>query len=122
MPYQISWMVPGQTMLVTLSGQVTEEELRIMTDESYQMVIRASGKVHAIVDQSKVEKMPTTLKTFTRSMTRTRHPNQGITVLVLPGMNPVGKFISTTLMQIIGLEYRMAQNIQEAQDIISRLH
>jgi len=121
MPYTISWHTENHIMLVELSGIVTQDELTSITDESFGLVQQSTARVHAIVDQSAVESMPKSLKALSSSMPRNRSENQGITVLIVPDMNRWGKFIASTLMQLVGLEYRVVNSMDEAESLLMSL-
>lgn len=121
MPYTISWHTKNHIMLVELSGIVTEDELTAITDESFELVKQSTERVHAIVDQSAVESMPKSLKALNNSMPRNRSEKQGITVLIVPDMNRWGKFIASTLMQLVGLEYRIVNSMEEAESLLTGL-
>lgn len=121
MSYRISWHTENQIMLVELSGVVTEDELTAITHESFELLKQTDNRVHAIVDQSAVTAMPKSLKALSNSMPRNRRANQGLTVLLVPDMNRFGKFIASTLMQLIGLEYRIVNSMPEAEDLLIKL-
>lgn len=121
MSYTISWHTENYIMLVELSGVITEDELTAIADESFEMVQQSPNRIHAIVDQSAIESMPKSLKVLSNSMPRNRSSNQGITVLIVPDMNRFGKFISSMLMQLVGLEYRMVNSMDEAEELLMGL-
>lgn len=120
MPYKITWHTENHIMLVELIGKVTEDELTAITNESFEMVQQSNNRVHAIVDQSTVESMPKSLQALSNSMPRNRSENQGITVLIVPKMNRFGRFVSSMTLQLIGLEYRIVESIQEAEALLQK--
>lgn len=121
MPYTISWHTENQIMLIELKGIITEDELTAITDDTFELIQQTDNRVHAIVDQSAVEKMPKSLKALSNSIPRNRSENQGITVLLVPDMNRWGKFIASTLMQLVGLEYRIVSSMEEAENLLQGL-
>jgi hypothetical protein len=108
-------------MLIQVIGIVTHEELTAITNESFVLVEQTENRVHAIVDQSALESMPKSLKSLSDSFPRNSRANQGITVLVIPDMNRFGKFIGSVLMQLVGLEYRIVNTMEEAEFLLQSI-
>jgi len=121
MPYKISWY-NKRTMLVELLGEISSEEFLTMTNESFELVQAATERIDAIVDQSQAEALPRSINTLVKSIPRNKHANQGMTILLIPKMNQLGRFAASTLLQILGLEYRIAQSMEEADAILQKLH
>jgi len=121
MPFDVSWHTNNQIILIKLIGDVTEEELQLITDKSFDMVQASTMKVHALVDQRDMQSAPRGLKTMTDFIKSNKHPNQGITVLVAPNMNALTKFIVSTMFQVLRLEYRLATNMEDALTIIRKV-
>lgn len=121
MPYTISWHTDNRIMLVQLLGDVTEDELTSITNESFEMVQQSDVRVHAIVDQSAIESIPKSLKAMSSSMPRNRSDNQGVTVLVIPDMNRIGRFFGSMVLQLVGLEYRIVDSMNEAEALLKDL-
>ena len=120
MPYDISWLVEDRVMMIHLMGDLTIEALSTMTDESFELVRNSAYKVHAIVDHSAVTSMPNLIRLIT-DVPRNRHKNQGITINIMPDMKSLNKFMTTSLMQVIGLEQRFATDLDEAKRIIQKI-
>jgi hypothetical protein len=119
MPYQISWHNPS-TMLIELIGEVSSDDILSMTNESFVLVEAATEKIDAIIDQSKVITMPRSLNALIQSIPRNRHANQGTTILLIPKINQLGRFAASTLLQVLGLDYRIVQNMEEAETILKK--
>jgi hypothetical protein len=119
MPYQISWHNPT-TMFIELTGELSEDEILAMTNESFALVEAATEKIDAIIDQSQLISMPRSLNALFKSIPRNRNPHQGITILLIPKMNQLGRFAASTMLQILGLDYRIVQTIEEAENLIQK--
>src|SRR5688500_4376200 len=117
MPYQISWHNPS-TMFIALVGELKEDEILAMTNESFLLVEAATEKIDAIIDQSQLISMPRSLNALFKSIPRNRHSNQGITILLIPKMNQLGRFAASTMLQVLGLDYRIVQNLEEAEKLL----
>jgi len=120
MPYQMSWY-REYIMLIELEGEVTAEDLQKMADEGFDLVSAAAHKVHAIVDTSKMSSTPMSLNKNMSSIHQKKHANQGLTVMVMPNTNVIAGFISSTIMQVLRLEYRLVRSIEEAEATIRRV-
>ena len=86
MPYKISWH-SSTTMLVELLGDISPDDVKMMTNESFALVETASERIDAIVDQSQATSLPLSLKTLLNSIPRNHSPLQGMTILLIPKMN-----------------------------------
>jgi len=120
MPYQINWH-DKNILLIELEGEISGEELGIIAEESFQLVVAASQVIHAIVDTSKMTTSPLNLRKSVSSIEGRRHPNQGLTVMVIPKMNIILSYASTTIMQLLRLEFRIVRSIEEAEATIHRI-
>jgi hypothetical protein len=121
MPYKISWY-NKRTMLVELLGEISSEEFAAMTNASFALVEAANERIDAIVDQSQAQSLPLNINTLARNIPRNKHGNQGMTILLIPKLHQLGRFVGSTLLQILGLEYRIAQSMEEADAILQKLH
>lgn len=121
MPYHISWY-RDNIMLIELEGDVVLEDLQAMSQEGIKLVADAPKRVHAIVDTSKMNSTPLSLRHTMGSVKQERHPNQGFTIMVMPETNAITGFVSSTIMQMLGLEYRLVRSLDEAEKIIQRIN
>jgi hypothetical protein len=121
MPYKISWY-DKRTLLVELIGEISSDDFIRMTNESFALVEAANERIDAIVDQSQAQSLPLNINTLSKSIPRNKNANQGMSILVIPKMNPIGRFAASTLLQILGLEYRIAQSMEEAEAILQKIH
>lgn len=121
MPYQISWYREPYIMLIQLEGKMSVEEMQTLIQDSFEHVRNASNAVHAMIDPSKLESIPMNLQGFKAMVKGNHHTNQGMTVFIAPTMNPMFKFISTTMFQMMRWEYRICDNYSQAETIIRKV-
>jgi hypothetical protein len=121
MPYKISWY-DKRTLLIELIGEISSDDFMAMTNESFALVEAASERIDAIVDQSQAKSLPLSINTLAKNIPRNKHGNQGMSILLIPKMNSIGRFAASTLLQILGLEYRIAQSMEEADAILRKIH
>jgi hypothetical protein len=117
MGYKISWHRENRVLYMKLEGEVSASELMQMEAEAFDIIQKANGLIHAIVDMREIAN-PSSLN---NSLSRNKHPNQGISVLVMPNMNRIGKFIASTMMQVLRLQFRICETIEEAEAIIDKM-
>lgn len=118
--YTISWYRENRVMLMKLEGTVPPEELVQMEAEAFEIIKTASGVVHAIIDMREIAN-PNSMNSAFSNMNRPKHPNQGISVIVLPSINRVAKFITSTMMQVLRLQFRICETMDEAEAIINKV-
>ncbi|PJF21133.1 MAG: hypothetical protein CUN56_12645 [Phototrophicales bacterium] len=121
MPYDLSWYIEKRVMMIYLTGHITTEELYEMTDETRVLLEQGEGKVHALVDYSQAESIPRSLSTLVNEIKREKDPKQGITILIMPKTNKMMQFVANIMMQVIGLEFRQVQTMDEALNTLRRV-
>jgi len=121
MPYNISWSIEQRIMLIEVSGNITLEEFKQMHDESFTYLVQSPHKVHAIADLNQFEAIPTNIRMLFSATNKEKHPNQGMTVLVMPKMSGIIRFVASLIMQTLRLEYRVCENIDDALKILQRI-
>ena len=121
MAYKISWYRENRVMLMTLSEDVPNAELSQMEAEAFEIIKAAEWVVHAIVDMREMTSNPQNLNSAFGNMSRSKHPNQGISIIVLPKMNRVAKFVTSTIMQVLRLQFRLCDSMEEAETIVNKL-
>jgi hypothetical protein len=120
MSYEISWHREDRVMYMKLSGTVPPDELVRMEAEAFDIIQKANGVIHAIVDMRDIAN-PNSMNSSFAGMNRNKHPNQGFSIIVLPTMNRVAKFITSTMMQVLRLQFRICETIEEAEAILDKV-
>lgn len=118
MPHEIQWYIPDRVMVIHLRGSMTIEELSAMADESVTYIKRGPPPVHAIVDQRDLISYPYRLNNLL-TINRGKQPESGFTVVV--SENPVTRFLTNALFQLIRMEMRSCTSMDEAMDILLRI-
>jgi len=121
MPYQISWYVEQRVLRINIIGKIDIDEFERLHTESFSFVETSSNKVHAIVDLSQFEALPTNLRMLTSATSEEKSHNQGMTILVMPNMNGVLRFLCSVVMQTLRLEYRVCETNEQAVEILNRV-
>jgi hypothetical protein len=103
-----------------LEGEMDTAELQKMEAEAFELIKNAPGVVHAIVDLRGLSN-PNSMGSSMGSMSRNKHPNQGMSIVVVSSMNLISKFVVSTMMQVLRLQFRICETIEEAEAIIDKV-
>lgn len=121
MAYQIDWYINQRVLEISISGQVSIDEFEQLHLDSFALVEKSPYKVHAIADMSHFDAMPTNLKMLTSASSHEKNHNQGMTILVMPKVQSVIRFLMTVVMQTLKLEYRICETREDAIDVLQRI-
>lgn len=121
MPYSMSWFIEKRVMLIEVSGRIDLEEFERLHKDAFAYVAESPYRVHAIADLSRFEGMPTNFRMLAAATNKEKTANQGMTVLVMPKLVRVVRFVCSLIMQTLHLEYRMCETIDEAVQIIQNV-
>lgn len=121
MAYQIAWYIDQRVLEISINGQVSIDEFEQLHLDSFALVEKSPYKVHAIADMSQFDAMPTNLKMLTSASSQEKNHNQGMTILVMPKVQSVIRFLMTVVMQTLKLEYRICETREEAIDVLKRI-
>ncbi|MEO0563089.1 MAG: hypothetical protein AAF125_13355 [Chloroflexota bacterium] len=120
MPHTIEWQIPDRLLLIQVYGHMTTDEPELITDTAFAMVTTAKHTVHAIVDLKHLEHFPMSLNLITTKRTQNRHPNQGLTLLVHPNINPVLRYVMETIFRAGRWEYAIVRSVDEAMALLNK--
>src|SRR5690349_20430723 len=113
MPYKIEWYVEGRVILEEAYGDVTVEELVSFNAEVTSLIANEGiAPVHVIVDLSKVEKYPSSLREVLGTM-RQKNPEKVGWMLIVTE-SPIMRFIASTIFQIARLRLRTFSTLAQA--------
>ena len=121
MPYNISWYIKERVILIQINGKIAIDEFEQLHNESFDYVMQSQFKVHAIADLSQFEAIPTNLRMLSSATSKEKNHNQGMTVLVMPKMPSIIRFLASIIMQTLRLEYRVCETTDEAINILQRV-
>jgi hypothetical protein len=112
MNYEISWLLKGRIVLHQTFALPTQDDVAQMDEQFLDYLEQAEAPLlHFIYDMSAQDKVPD-LKTMA-NMEFTRHPAMGWAI-VIGTVNPMTKFLITTVSQINKTRFRMFTTREEA--------
>jgi len=121
MPYEITWYIEERVLNMSISGNIELEEFERMHKESFALVEKSPYTVHAIVDLSEFDAAPTNLRMMSSASNSNKSDKQGMTVMVMPKIHGMFRFVTSVIMQTLRLEYRICQTQDDAIEILRRI-
>src|SRR4051794_38985593 len=120
MPYRFEWYVEGRVILEEAYGDVTIDELIRFNAEVTQLIVeKGIAPVHVIVDLTKVEKYPPSLREVLGTM-RQKHPEKVGWMLIVTE-NPVLRFVASMVFQIARLKLRTFSTLAQAKVFLAEM-
>ena len=118
MPYRIQWYVEGRVILEEAFGDVTMEELvRFNAEVTTLIAEQGVAPVHVIVDLSKVEKYPPSLREVLSTMRQKAPEKVGWMLIVTE--SPIMRFVASTVFQIARLKLRTFATLPQAKTFLT---
>jgi hypothetical protein len=120
MPYRIQWYVEGRVILEEAFGDVTIEELvRFNAEVTTLIAEKGVAPVHVIVDLSKVEKYPSSLREVLSTMRQKAPEKVGWMLIVTE--SPVMRFVASMVFQIARLKLRTFSTLAQAKVFLAEM-
>lgn len=105
------WLIPQRVLFQKYTGDVTAEDLQHLGDILPQYVDEATPLMHTLIDVSQA-RSSLNMKGIMSAMPKTVYDKEGWRVLV--GLDRMGRFIGSVILQMIGQRYRLFDNMDEA--------
>ncbi|MEO8395293.1 MAG: STAS/SEC14 domain-containing protein [Chloroflexota bacterium] len=119
MPIDISWQQPRRVIYERFHGTITLEEMTAIQQEFLKYLNEGEAPVHAIIDLSGVRDFPKSISQIRQGLVSTGNTQLGRVVLVT-GKNPMVRFISSVISQLIlkNAQYALCDSLDEATRIL----
>lgn len=117
MPFQTRWIVEKRIALTQLSGSLSDEEARQMSETHSRFLQEGTPLVHLVIDASQLASIPINLKQNTAMGEYLRHPALGWTVLV--GASNIVNFMVSVIGQIFHMKYARRETLEEAVQFLT---
>ena len=118
MPYQIDWYIEGRVIIEEVYGNVTIDELvRFNAEVTTLISEKGVPPVHVIVDLTRVEKYPPSLREIMGTMRKNDSAKVGWMLIVTE--SPVMRFIASTIFQLARLKLRTFPTLPQAQQFLA---
>ena len=119
MPYRLSWLVEKRVTYLEYLGELTPDELAeseaantVYLAEAVPELGKGLPLVHIVVDTSKATKMPTNIGQLRKIIHTNTDERIGWIVTITP--NPIFRFLTSVIVQLVGQRMRQCETIAEA--------
>lgn len=119
MPYRLSWLVEKRVTYLEYLGELTPDELAesevantVYLAEAVPELGKGLPLVHIVVDTSKATKMPTNIGQLRKIIHTNTDERIGWIVTITP--NPIFRFLTSVIVQLVGQRMRQCETITEA--------
>ncbi len=120
--YKSYWLQDDTVVYIEFIGDFDDEGIiAVNTHLRDKYLIPGKAPVHAIIDASGMTGYPRSLKVLQQSTSiSVKHPNIGWVVLI--GFdNPLVKFFSTGVAQLLGVKFKQVESLEQAKDVLKRV-
>ena len=122
MPYKTFWLKEDRIVFAELVGEFAGEEMITFNEhlrDSY--LVKGKPPVHIICDISSLVAYPRNVKMIRNgSEISMKHPNVGW-VIIVGHDNRMLRFLSSTVFQLLGINFKMASSLEEAEKVLERV-
>lgn len=117
------WLEENKIAYIEYIGDFDDEgviELNRFVAENY--LDKGDPPVHNIIDASQLGSFPKNLSALREgSSYSVKHPNAGWMILVGFGSNPLLKFLSSAVSQVLGVKFKQVDTLEDAKSILRRV-
>ena len=121
MEYGFEWHIPKRVLVLTVSGDVSMDDLAQFNQSMIDNLEQGNAPVHLISIGHNIQRVPTNLMLIKETVTFLQHPNMGWVVIVQEKANPVTGFIVSVATQATGMKMRQVKNVPDAVETLKRL-
>ena len=119
MPYKLFWTEEQTVIYFEIIGDFTKEE---MLEACYRLrdefLSATTTKTNMLIDAQNVTKHPQDLRMLNEATKiYSSHPNLGRMIFLGIG-NPITRYITNVLFQIVGAQFRTVHNLEEALEVL----
>lgn len=117
------WLEENKIAFIEYIGDFDDRaviELNQFVAENY--LEKGNPPVHNIIDATQLGSFPKNLSALREgSSYSVHHPNTGWILLVGFGSNPILKFLSSAVGQVLGIKFKQVETLEDAKSILRRV-
>jgi hypothetical protein len=121
MEYEFEWHIPKRVLVLTVSGDVSVDDLVRFNQSMINNLEQGSAPVHLVSIGHNIQRVPTNLMLIKETVTFLQHPNMGWIVIVQEKANPLTGFIVSVASQATGMKMRHVKSITDGLDTLKWL-
>ena len=117
----IEWLVENKVIIGKPEGDPSPEDLQHASD-TYRTLLDSSDSplIHVLVDESKLDTLPVSLKVLTDTLDFLQHPHLGWFIL-FGNDDPMKKFVSSTLTGMTQVRHRRFATLEESLEFLAKV-
>lgn len=119
MTYTAEWYLPGHIYMVSLTGELTLEDIGAFDKAFWQASEAGNPPIHLILECSRVTKFPLNIDQIYRVVTKDDSDIVGWVVLVTS--NSVSEFVSSNVMKLMHKRFRGARTLEDALRFLTQV-
>jgi len=116
MGYQVSWIVEQRLLRVEMEGTIDMDQLSTMQKEMFRYLDEGQAPVHVLADITNVTSYPSVFNLAKAASVR--YEKAGWALIV--GSNATVQFVASTLMNLLGVRFRLVSTVDEAQAFLRK--
>jgi len=121
MDYRLEWHVPNRVLLLTVSGDVSLDDLVGFNSAVIDCLEHGTAPIHVVSIGDNIRRVPTNLMLIKESVTYLQHPKMGWTIIVQEKANPVTGFMVSVAAQATGMKLHQVKNLADGLETLRRL-
>jgi hypothetical protein len=121
MDYRFEWHIPKRVLILTVSGDVTMQELERFNCSVIEYLEQGTSPVHLVSIGENIRQVPTNLMLIKETVTYLQHPNMGWTIIVQGKANHLTGFMVSVAAQATGMKLRQVKSIADGLETLGRL-
>ena len=121
MEYGFEWHIPKRVLVLTVSGDVSMDDLARFNQSMTEYLEQGIAPIHLVSIGHNIQRVPTNLMLIKETVTFLQHPHMGWIVIVQEKANPVTGFIVSVAAQATGMKMRHVKNVADGLETLKRL-
>ena len=121
MQFGLEWHMPRRVLILTVSGDVSLEELVQFNTAMLSHLEQGVPPVHLVSLGDNIRRVPTNILLIKQTLTYLQHPNMGWTIIVQEKANSLAGFMVSVAAQATGMKMRQVKNASDGVETLARL-
>ena len=121
MQFGLEWHIPGRVLILTVSGDVSLEDLAQFNSAMLSHLDEGTPPVHLVSIGNNIRRVPTSIMLIKQTVTYLQHPNMGWTIIVQEKANPLTGFMLSVAAQATGMKMWQVKNVADGIETLRRL-
>jgi len=121
MDYQLDWHILRRVLMLTVSGDVSLNELVRFNKDVLKFLENGTAPIHLVSVGNNIRRVPTNLMLIKETVTYLQHPSMGWTIIVQEKANSLTGFMISVAAQATGMKLHQVKNVADGLETLRRL-